>query len=567
MWRRSIRSVLAPLVVVVLTAAGCTSEGGSSPTQSPGTTGTGPTEPTGPQAPPRQAGDDTVVIAWTGDLNSLDPPDSLVEWNREVSLALYDTLLTYKLDEQPDGSLVWDGLEVAPGLAERWEVDGASVTFFLRQDVTFNRTGNPLTAEDVKYSFVRAPEVPGFGRFNSNLAGIFEPDRQIEVIDDYTIRFTFELSDGTPHLLTASLPSLRFPIFGIVDSKEVQSHVTADDPWGYEWLKENGAGSGPYVIDSRTPGTETILRAVPNHWSGQQGFDQVVFRVFASPADIVSLMLRGEVDLTASLPDRELQALREAGFTIMNAPIPDIWRLDLPVDVPPLDMVEVRQAIAYALPYDTIITRSFVQAERAYSYVNPAAPEFVPAWDMYQTNMDTARELLDQAGVGDGFNIDLYYDSGVTTWEDIALFIQASLGEIGIQVSLKPLPTATFAEQSTAMAAGEDVMPGLALRRGVIWLDDAAPNTGLWILSNGFNNATHYGREDLDQLHLENEFNSNLEERTQAYQLIQRESAEDVPLIPLAVRGHPVAVHPDITGVAFTADPHLRVHLIRLRTA
>jgi peptide/nickel transport system substrate-binding protein len=249
MGTRSIRFLLATAATVLLAASACT----------PGDTGTTPSPPDGEegraQVPARQAGDDTVVIAWTGDLNSLDPPDSLVEWNRETSLALYDTLLRYKLEEEPDGSYVWDGLEVAEGLAERWEVDGATVTFHLRQGVTFNETGNPLTAEDVKYSFVRAPEVPGFGRFNSNLAGIFEPDRQIEVVDDYTIRFTFELLDGMPHLLTASLPSLRFPIFGIVDSEEVKAHATEEDPWGHEWLRENPAGSGPYRLEpSRNTG-------------------------------------------------------------------------------------------------------------------------------------------------------------------------------------------------------------------------------------------------------------------------------------------------------------------------
>ena len=167
-----------------------------------------------------------MVIAWTGFYNSLDPPDSLVNFNREASAAMYDRLLTYAFTERTDGTLVWDGLEVAPGLAESWVVDGGSVTFTIRQGVTFNKTGNPVTAHDIKYSFVRAIPVPGFGRFNSGLAGLFEPERQITVIDDHTLRFDYELGDGTPFLLTASLPSMRFPIFGIVDSVEVMPRTT-----------------------------------------------------------------------------------------------------------------------------------------------------------------------------------------------------------------------------------------------------------------------------------------------------------------------------------------------------
>lgn len=515
------------------------------------------------QAPDRQADDDTVIVAWAGDLNSFDPPDSLVEFNREASLALYDTLLSYELTEQDDGRLVWEGLEVAPGLAEHWEIDGATVTFTLREGVTFNVTGNPLTADDVKYSFVRSIEVPGFGRFNSNLAGLFEPDRQIEVIDDRTVAFTFERADGTAQLLTASLPSLRFPTFGIVDKVEVESHATADDPWGHLWLKDNPAGTGPYVLASRTPGTETVLDAAEDHWEGLDGFDTVIFRTLGGPADIVSLMLGGEVDITGSLPDRELRALADAGLSVPNAAIPDIWRLDLPVDVPPLDNQAIRQAIAHALPYQTLLDEVFVGAERAYSYVNPAAPDFAPSWNIYDTDLDTARELVESSGVTD-LSVDLYYDTGSPTWEYVALYIQANLSQIGIDVTLVPLPATAFAEQTTARVNGESVMNGMALRRTTIWLDDAAANTALWIYSGGTSNATRYARDDLDQLYLDNRFEPDVAVRLEAFTIVQDTAAEDAPLIPLVVRGKPIAVHPSISGVAFTADPHIRVRYLHL---
>ena len=78
---------------------------------------------------------------------------------------MYDRLLTYSLTERGDGTLVWDGLGVAPGLAESWEIDGGSVTYTIRQGVTFNKTGNAVTAHDIWYSFVRAVEVPRVRNF------------------------------------------------------------------------------------------------------------------------------------------------------------------------------------------------------------------------------------------------------------------------------------------------------------------------------------------------------------------------------------------------------------------
>ncbi|MDE0376336.1 MAG: ABC transporter substrate-binding protein [bacterium] len=534
------------------------------------------------QAPDRVQDEETVVIAWTGYFNSLDPPDALVNFNREASAAMYDRLLTYDLTERDDGNFVWNGLDVAPGLATSWEIDGGSVTFTLREGVTFNKTGNPVTAHDIKYSFVRAIEVPGFGRFNSNLAGIFDPSRQITVIDDYTVRFDYELGDGTPFLLTASLPSMRFPIFGIVDSVEVQARSTEDDPWGHQWLKENPEGSGPYVMEAATPGTELILRRVPGHWTeGDQnqlgeaynGFDRVIYRTLNSPADITALMLGGEVDVAFGLGKRELQSLGEAGFTVVNAPLPDVWRIDLPTSTPPYDDLRVRQAVAHAIPYDTIVENVFTNATRAYSVVNPASPSFIPAWDVYDTDLDMARSLLAEAGLPNGFQTDLFYTSERQEWEDIALFIQASMSQVGIDVRLRPLPAAEFGEQTTARYDDPLVMAGMQMRSGLIWLDDADPNVGLWLVTRGFpgpvgvggfSNTTHYSNIEIDTLHFENRFNPDLAARADAYREVQRLAAANVPIIPMTVRGLPGAVHPAVVGVAFTADPHLRSYLLRL---
>ena len=79
----------------------------------------------------------------------------------------------------------------------------------------------------------------------------------------------------------------------------------------------------------------------------------------------------------------------------------------------------------------------------------------------------------------------------------------------------------------------------------------------------GFSNASHYSNIEVDTLHFENRFNPDIEARAEAYREVQRIGARDLPIIPLAVRGFPGAVHPAITGVSFTADPHLRSYLLR----
>ena len=207
---------------------------------------------------------------------------------------------------------------------------------------------------------------------------------------------------------------------------------------------------------------------------------------------------------------------------------------------PPFDNPLVREAIAHAVPYDTIVDNVFANATRAYSIVNPASPSFIPAWDQYDTDLDRARELLTQAGLGDGFETEIYYyDTSRQEQEEVALFLQASLGEVGIDLALRPLPATEFASQTTARF--DEMTPSCPAYRF------AAPSSG-WTTPirtsvcgslprgfpgpvgvGGFSNASHYSNIAVDTLHFEHRFNPDLDTRAEAYRGAQR----------LAAGGHP----------------------------
>jgi peptide/nickel transport system substrate-binding protein len=502
-----------------------------------------------------------LVAAWTGDLNSLDPPFSFVDQNREVTVNVYETLVQYRLEATDDGSLVWQGLDVAPGLAESWEIDGASVTFTLRDDVNFYPSGNPLTADDVVWSFDRAVNVEGgAGRFNFNLAGIFDPAAQVIAVDDRTVRIDFTDADGNPLLNNSSLASLRFPQFSVIDSVAAQAEATEDDPWAAAFLAENVVGTGPYYVAERTPGEQTVLEAVPGYWGDAPAFSPVILRVTGG-ADVVSLVKGGEAQVAAEgISPRGFDDLAASGFQVINHAVPNILRLDLAVDDgTELENPLVRQAIAYAIPYDQIIEVAFSnRAERATSFVNPKAPGFVPAWEGYVTDLDQARSLLAEAGVED-FTLPLFYDSGVAYSEDVALLLQASLAEIGVTLELVPQPTTQFREQRSARAAGEQSsQSGARLDAAVIWLDDPDPSVDVWVKSTGVANWTHLNDPEIDELHAEFRFSGDADARAAAYATIQELVAESAALVPIALLGRTVAVDPDVTSVAFTNDSHLR---------
>lgn len=564
--RRSVRRI-GLLATLALAAAACGGDDTAQVTAPSGdeTTDTDASTTADSERVDSVTTDEPLVVAASGDLNSFDNSITSVEWNRVLAVNVYEPLVTYDLQEADDGSLVGIGLDVAPGLAESWEIDGDSVTFNLREGVSFYPSGNPLTADDVVYSFKRTLELPGStGAFNSNLAGIFDVDTQFEVIDDLTVRITYTDAEGNPRRTPISLPSMRFPMFGILDSATFEENATDDDPWAGEWAAENIAGTGPYYVSDRTPGQETVLTTVPDYWGDEPDFESVIIRVVGG-ADIAALMLGGEIDIASQgLGARELDRLEEDGFVVYNQAIPDIVRAEFITTAPPLDDPTVRQAIAHAIPYDTILDVALSnRGERALSYVNPASPGFAPSWAVYQGDLATARALLDEAGV-DGFELPIFYNAGISYMEDMALLMQDAFSEIGITAVLNGQPTTQFVEDRSALTRGETSgQSGMLLQQGVIWLDDPDPNTDVFVKSDGFGNPTGWGDPRVDELHLEYRFSADEDARAEAYVEIQDIVAEAVPYAPVVVSGVSVATRPGLTGVSFTSDPHTRFWTIR----
>src|SRR5471032_1814096 len=210
-----------------------------------------------------------LVHAIPADIASLDPVDIRGQQDQEIGVNVYERLVQLKFTEQKDGTLMADPVEVVPQLAESWKVEGPVITFKLRPGVKFFATGNPLTSEDVRYSFERLVRITGNGKNQAGIAGLFKAE-QVEAVDPLTVKITFTDGNGVPTAVPVALTSMKFQQFAIIDSVEVKKHVTAEDPWANQWLIKNLATTGPYYIANRTLGQQLELKAVPNHWSGKQ---------------------------------------------------------------------------------------------------------------------------------------------------------------------------------------------------------------------------------------------------------------------------------------------------------
>ncbi len=503
--------------------------------------------------------DQPFVHAIPTDVNSMDPANVKGNSDQEFSHSVYDRLATAKWKaENPDGSMIYDGLELTPQLATSWDIDGATVTFHLRTDVKFYPTGNPLTAEDVRYSFERLTRIIGTGSFQAGVAGIYKPE-QLKVVDEHTFQVSFTDPSGAPVLSPVSLANMRFQQFAIIDSVEVKKHVTADDPWATNWLQKNLATTGPYYVESRVPNDRIVLKAVPNHWSGQQPYYQTVIIKVTGSADMVSLVRSGGVHYaTDGLTGRQYKDLEAAGFQVRHADIPNRMRIAMALDKGPTADKAVRQALMHAVPYDKIISAALAGfGVRDLSFANPNDPLGLPLWKAYDYDPAKTKSMLAAAGVHN-LTVKFWYSSDLSYNEDIALLIKDSMAQAGVTLVPTPRPGLQLTTLARDKSMGKpSEMDGMYLTQGVQnWLDDPETIVDNSAKSDSPSNWTRINIPEIDQLHRKYRKSTDVAARTDAYHRIQQILVDQAAINPIVVLGRTVVTPPGLAGVTFVWGPY-----------
>jgi peptide/nickel transport system substrate-binding protein len=360
----------------------------------------------------------------------------------ETSWNCYDRLISHDKKTLADGSEYYDRDKFVPELAEDWTVGDMSATFKLRKDATFH-DGTPVTAKDVKWSFDRAVTVGGFPTFQMK-AGSLEKPEQFVVVDDHTFRVDFIRKDRL------TMPDLAVIVPCVMNSALVKSKATPTDPWGLDFTKNTIAGGGAYKVTTWQPGSELIYERNDNWKSGAlPKIKRVVWRMVPSAGNRRALLERGDADISFELPPRDFAEMKqEAKLKIVSTPISNgIQYIGMNVTKPPFDNVKVRQAVAYAIPYQKILDAvMFGQAKPMFG----AAPETATAtvWPQphgYATDLAKAKALLAEAGYADGFETTLSFDLGFAVVnEPLCILVQESLAQIGIKTTINKIPGANW---------------------------------------------------------------------------------------------------------------------------
>jgi len=444
-----------------------------------------------------------------------------------------------------------ENLKMTPDLAESWEVlqSGKEYVFHLRKNVTW-QDGVPFKADDVKFTYDLLK--------SQNWASVLTTSYDyknidvVKIVDDYTVQFS--VHDGiVPFQEKFTTPILPKHLL------EGQDLANTDF-----WL--HPVGIGPYKFVEWNKGEDLVLTANHDYYGSKPKIETVKYVFVPDVNARVSLLKEGEVDAIKLDPRSESALNGTSGIKIIDTPAANWYSLSLPNNIWPLEIKEVRQAIAYAIDKQEILdTVFFGRGEIAYGPYRKANWVYNP--DVaYSYDPEKAKQLLASAGFvdSDGDSIlekdgkklqfDLVYASSEKEREDLAIAVKGELGKVGISVN----PVAkTFDEFDY------DLIHNHALTHcyGTAFDPDNIKHNfeSSYIdetVGGSWGDASSYVNPEVDKLLQEGRTTWDNESRKAQYQKLQKILVGDQPFVFIVFSDYLYAVSDKITGIKPRFSPH-----------
>jgi peptide/nickel transport system substrate-binding protein len=356
----------------------------------------------------------TLNVGINTDIVSLDPND-IVFANVPMFYQVYNYLVKFT-----------DTLQARPELAEYWELapDALSVVFRLRQGVR-THSGGAFDADALLANFRRVKDPKTGGGLFSRLSDWAAAEK----VSSHGVRVRF----AKPH------PDYLAQIgrWGMVD------------PAAFAAVKQRGGGTGPFKVEEWVPGDHLTLVRFQEYWQpGIPLLDRIVCRIYTDPQAMENAFRAGQIDLAHTIPNKDVERLRSAGFAIVPAPVPnEYYILTINAKRPPFDNIKVRQAFQHLVDREAISKTVMGGVGRAtVQPVAPNAPGYDPKLDAeYAFDLAKAKQMLAAAGFSTGFKTNILCSTSTPETPQVAQVIQADLKKIGVDAGLNIMePSAYF---------------------------------------------------------------------------------------------------------------------------
>lgn len=401
--------------------------------------------PVGSGSPAAGGGGRLVIGANIDDIITFDPGIHYEVTSQQIMGAIYEGLVG---QNPPDLTTFVPILakEVPTSANGGISADGKTYTFKLRDGVKFH-SGNPMTAEDVVFSFKR------LAYMKKNPSFLTDPFTSgdnvgVEAVDPMTVRFKLT----GPNV--AFLAYLATTNTVVIDSKTVKAKGGLDTPAAKdgdkakEYLDNNSAGTGPYKLTSFKLKEEVTIERNTAYWRAPAGFDQIVLKYIKDSGTALQQLQAGSIDVAQGLDADAIAGLKgNNALAVVEGNSLNLGYLALNNDPTVGDVVskkEVRQAVGYSIDYDgiikglrkgaavqpaTVIPLGLLSADKAKQYA-------------YKTDVAKAQGLIKGAGA-EGKTVKLTYGAGSTLSniqsDTLAAKLKADIERCGIKVDLAPM--------------------------------------------------------------------------------------------------------------------------------
>ncbi|MCL2866049.1 MAG: ABC transporter substrate-binding protein [Lachnospiraceae bacterium] len=452
----------------------------------------------------------TLRVGISQDLDSLDPHLATSAGTREVLFNIYEGLVK----PDPSGAFF-------PAVAEDFTIseDATVFTFTLREGIRFH-DGEPVTMDDVRYSIERNADTTD----GAPLVSAFSIIESIHVLGEDTLEIVLQESD------------IEF----------IANMTVAIVPKHAEDLNTNPIGTGPFMFESRRPQENFIMGRFDDYWGENAHLDRVEMRIIADSDMIVTNLLGGSIDMFMRPTAVQINELNE-DFNIEVGTMNLVQALYLNNAVAPLDNEKVRQALSYAIDPEQIITMLGGHGVRVGSSMYPGLQALFDEelTTVYRQDVTRAKVLLAEAGLPDGFDLEITVSAADQPHMDTAQIIVEQLRNINVNATIRPVEWSVWLEE---VHANRDYMSTVV---GV----DARVLTGRAMLerftSTASGNFTNFNDSAYDALFLEAIGSTDREEQIVLYKQLQRILTERAANVYIQDLANFVAIRNNFSGYVF----------------
>ncbi|MFQ0815828.1 peptide ABC transporter substrate-binding protein [Brucella anthropi] len=400
----------------------------------------------------------SMIVTYKDDVSTLDPAIGYDWQNWSMIKSLFDGLMDYEPGTTDLRKEIADDYTISE--------DGKTFTFKLRKGVKFHN-GRELNADDVKYSIERVvnpkTQSPGAGFFGSIVGfedastGKSETLSGITVVAPYTVKFELSRPDAT------FLHVLALNFAHIVPKEEVEKY-------GADFGK-HPVGSGAFKMTEWTLGQRIVFERFKDYYNPSlPKLDQITFEVGQEPVVALLRLQNGEVDIPGDgiPPAKFIEVTKDPKFKdlIIQGGQLHTGYVTMNVKIKPFDNVKVRQAVNMAINKDRIVRIINGRAVPANQPLPPSMPGYAKDYKGYPYDPEKAKALLAEAGMGDGFETELFV-ANTDPQPRIAQAIQQDLAAIGIKAAIKSL-----AQANVIAAGGEPDDAPMIWSGGMGWIAD-----------------------------------------------------------------------------------------------